>query len=63
MPAQNSINIGDNSIKCRIMSVFKKILPPVYTQWYSSRPPCDICFEAKIEKYNLCTESYRKFSF
>ena len=61
--AHNSIKSGDKSIKYRTMSVFKIVVSPVYKQWYFTKPPCDSCFEARIEKQNLCTESYRKFSF
>ena len=48
--AHNSIKSGDKSIKYRTMSVFKIVVSPVYKQWYFTKPPCDSCFEARIEK-------------
>ena len=64
-PAQYSIKSGDNSIKYRTIYQFLKKLSPLYTSNddIPQNPPCDSCFKARIDNYNLCTESYRKFSF
>ena len=38
MPAQNSINLGENNIKCKIMSVFEKLSPCIHAMVFFKTP-------------------------